>query len=350
MIDAPGELLATSVPPIGRAEAEELARTYFGLQAIANPLKGERDSNFLLEAVDGRRFVLKLANPAEDRAVIDFQTRALQHIARVDPTLPVPHVVPACDGTDMVAIDGPAGSRLLRVLTFVEGSPLHSVPHSSGQRRQIGTLVARLDRALENFSHPAADFTLLWDIKRAASVRDLFDHLPSDRDHNLPRFFLDSFEEHVLPVLNQLRTQVIHNDMNPHNLLVRSDSKDEIAGIIDFGDMVRSPLAQEVAVAAAYQLHGAGHPLAGAADVIAGYHAHLPLLDREIDLLFDFIATRLVLIVTIGGWRAARYPENSAYILRNNAAAWTGLAKLAALKRDEARAYLHAACEGSIPR
>ena len=44
----------------------------------------------------------------------------------------------------------------------------------------------------------------------------------------------------------------------------------------------------------------------------------LPLQAAELDILFDLIATRMVLTVAITGWRAARYPENAAYILRNN--------------------------------
>jgi hydroxylysine kinase len=122
-----------------------------------------------------------------------------------------------------------------------------------------------------------------------------------------------------------------------------------VTGLIDFGDAVRAPLVQEVAVAAAYQLVDEGHPLAGAADVVAGYAQAMPLNEDELAVLFDLIAARLVLIVSIGGWRAARYPENAAYILRNNAAAWAGLQRIAALTRDEARTFLTAVARGEIP-
>ena len=42
----------------------------------------------------------------------------------------------------------------------------------------------------------------------------------------------------------------------------------------------------------------------------------------ELDILFDLIATRMVLTVTISAWRASRYPDNAAYILRNCEKAW----------------------------
>ena len=56
----------------------------------------------------------------------------------------------------------------------------------------------------------------------------------------------------------------------------------------------------------------------------------------------------MVLTVAITGWRAARYPENATYILRNSAA---GLGRACsacdALSRAEAQAYLRrSACHG----
>jgi len=342
-----GDLLATGVPPLDAAEAERLARQYFGLSGAARPLTGERDSNFLIASADGRRFVLKLGSPAEERSVVDFQTCALQHARRSDPQLPLPQPVPTRDGALLAEVAGPGGgSRVLRMLSYLDGLPLSEAPSSPAQRRAIGAMLARLDLALRDFVHPAADHELMWDLQHAAKVRDLFTHLPPGRDHGLPQRFLDAFEAHALPVLPALRTQVIHNDANLHNLLVAPDAPDVVAGLIDFGDMVRAPLVQELAVAAAYHLKPEGHPLAGAADVVAGYAACTPLREEELKVLFDLIATRLVLIVAISGWRAARYPGNAAYLLRNNAAAWAGLARLATLTRGEARTFLAAAANG----
>jgi hydroxylysine kinase len=55
--------------------------------------------------------------------------------------------------------------------------------------------------------------------------------------------------------------------------------------------------------------------------------------------------TRMVLTVAITGWRAARYPENASYILRNNPQAWAGLERCETLNRTEAQAFLRRACQ-----
>ncbi|WP_163066531.1 phosphotransferase, partial [Acinetobacter baumannii] len=71
-------------------------------------------------------------------------------------------------------------------------------------------------------------------------------------------------------------SQVVHNDFNPHNVLAGATDDDEIAGVIDFGDMVRSPLIQDLATACAYQLTPDGHPLRGVADMAQAFHAVYP--------------------------------------------------------------------------
>ena len=69
------------------------------------------------------------------------------------------------------------------------------------------------------------------------------------------------------------------------------------------------------------------------------------LTETEIALLPDLIATRLLITVAITGWRAQQHPENRQYILRNNGLAWTGLARLDALPRQQASDILLAASQ-----
>jgi len=146
-------------------------------------------------------------------------------------------------------------------------------------------------------------------------------------------------------MLPSLRAQVIHNDFNPHNVLVDAIADDRIAGVIDFGDVVRSPLVQDLAVAAAYQIGASGHPLQGAADMAASFHAVCPLLPEEIELLPDMIAARLALTIAVSSWRAARHPDNADYILRNQATAWNGLQRLQEISRDNAIVWLRGQIE-----
>lgn len=340
-----GPMLTSSPPVLSDEDAASLARDLYGIDAKVRRLTSERDTNFHLLAADGRGYVLKIANAAEPPEITNFQTEALLHIERTDPSLPVPRVEHLLDGRTEISlpIGGPAIS-VVRLLSFLEGEPLHRTPTSALQRGNIGRCLASLGLVLRDFDHAAADHDLLWDIKNAARLRSL---LPSIADSELRQFserHLDLFDKEIAPLLPRLRAQVIHNDFNPHNVLVNVAHPDTITGILDFGDMVRTPLILDVAIAASYLTSVEGDALGNVSDFLAAYHAVSPLLRQEIDMLFDLIVTRLVTTVAITNWRAARYPENSAYILRNNQPARDGLARFATLSREDVRRHFSRSC------
>ena len=319
-----GASLSTAPPTLSPAEATHLARTHFGISGQLTQLTSERDLNFRLTTPAGQ-FVLKLANPAEPPEVTQFQTAALLHL---EPTrLPVPKVIRTLTG--QTAAQTPHG--ILRLLTYLEGTPLYQTPRTPQQRRNMGTTAARLALGLQGFHHPGAAHVLQWDIKHAANLRPLLPHVPA-AIRNLATETLDRFERDILPHIPSLRTQVVHNDLNPHNVLVNPANPDEITGILDFGDMVQTPLICDAAVTACYQIDPT-QPLQSLRDFARAYHATLPLTPLEIRLVPDLTATRMLTSLTIASARAALYPDNAPYILRNYQGAQDGLIALANLPR-----------------
>ena len=153
----------------------------------------------------------------------------------------------------------------------------------------------------------------------------------------------DRFDADIAPALPGLRWQVVHGDLNPHNILADPAGPDRVTGILDFGDMVRTPLVCDLAIAASYRIDPA-HPLDSLSDFAAAWHATDPLTGAERALLPDLVAARMVTTVAITARRAARYPANAAYILRNVPSARAGLAALATLDRATVATTLAAAC------
>jgi len=183
----------------------------------------------------------------------------------------------------------------------------------------------------------------------AARLRPLLQHIDDLAQRALVERFLDAFEEHALPRLPTLRAQVIHNDLNPHNVIVDAQHPEQLRNILDFGDMVRAPLVNDLGVAAAYQLGSGADALAPALEFIAAYHRRNPLQPAEQEILADLMATRLVMTLSITAWRASLHPENRDYILRNVHQAWSSLQGLAGLTRSEAQARIAAACQEESP-
>ena len=93
-------------PALTAAEAAELGRRLFGIDADASPLPSERDQNFVLRTESGDRFVLKIANRTDDRALLEAQNAALAHVARGS-TL-CPRVIPTTDGWEIAAFEASA--------------------------------------------------------------------------------------------------------------------------------------------------------------------------------------------------------------------------------------------------
>jgi hydroxylysine kinase len=343
-------VLSAASAPVPIAWAESLVRERYKLLGHMTPLSGERDANFLLRVTPGieavpHQYMLKVSHPVETPLVADFQTQALLHVAAKDPELPVQRVVPTVDGRPSFDAEAPDGARrVVRLFGYLPGLPMPRARRSAAQRANVARALARLDRALSGLRHPAGELELPWDIQRADRVRSLLVHVADPVRRALAQRAIDGFTQRAKPVLPGLRRQPIHNDFNIYNLLVDDHDHDRIAGILDFGDMVQAPLIDDLAVAASYQIEEAGDALATIAQFAAAYHALLPLQPAELDVLLDLVRARLAMVVAISGWRAARHPENAAYLLRNNAVSWARLQACDAIAISDARTTLRRAC------
>jgi len=250
----------------------------------------------------------------------------------------VPRVVRTLDGRTRGTVTLRGGEQaIVRMLTYLDGIQIRETPRTPAQRRAMGAGLARLNRALHGFAHPGAKHDLLWNVSAADRLVAKLDGIVNSHRRALAKSFMARFTEHVLPPLGALRSQVIHNDYHFYNVLVAPEDHARIVGIIDFGDMLHAPLVGEVATAAAFHMAGNADPFEGPAQFVGAYHAVLPLMPLEQEVVADLMATRHLITVLISEWRAACYPENRPYIMRHNPAAWEALSQMAELSRAEAR-------------
>ena len=310
-------LLTTNPPDLSAERASDLLRERYGLQGNLEPQDSERDQNFLLQTKSGDRYVLKIANSAEPESITDFQLAALIHLEKSKVAGRVPKIVRTIDGQTRVRVSADRGkSYTARVLSWLPGKLLRPDAISSVALYRMGETLASLGGALSDFEHPASDYPLLWDIKRARLLRELLDTVADEALRAVLAEHLDNFEAKVAPRLRELRWQVIHNDLNPGNVLFDDDDEHTIVGIIDFGDMVRSPLIIDAAVGCAYLCHR-DDSLTDLLEFLRGYNAVTPLTADEFAVLPYLVKIRNVSTVVISHWRASLYPENRAYILRS---------------------------------
>lgn len=338
-------VLTAAAAPVPADWAADRLATHWGLAGTLAPLSGERDANFRFDAADGTRWLFKASHPIEPPEVTDYQTQALAHLARTAPQLPVQRLRPTLAGELSVSATAPDGRRrVLRLISYLDGLPAPQAPRGAAQRDSVARTLARLDQALAGLRHPAERRQLPWDLQRADAMASLLDHVGDPQRRALARGALAGFAEAVRPRLAALPRQPIHNDFNLYNLLVDAQQPDRVSAVLDFGDMLAAPRVCDLAVAAAYQVEPGADALATVAAFAASYHDQAPLSAAELDLLWPLVLARLVMVVAISGWRAARQPEHADYLLRNNAISWQRLQACAPLDRTVVRAALAAAC------
>jgi hydroxylysine kinase len=324
--------LLNDADPVPAADVADVLRTEYGLAGELTRLPGEADDNFLLRTPAGQRYVVKFAHPLTDPGVIGTQARALRHL-EMTTSLPVQHVVPSIG--DELWIQ--PRDRIVLVTRYLPGTPMRDATMTQPLRHLLGGKLAVLARALRELE--AKPRKLLWDITQLPDLRPLAAELPPQLGRDLLTGLVDQFRERTEPRLNTLRTQLVHNDFNLDNILIDGGT---VSGILDFGDMTVTALANDVAIAAGYHLSDGADFVGPVLDLIAGYHAVTQLTSAEQALLPDLILARLTARVIIPRWRALRFPGNEEYILRSTAMASAHLDRLLAIPDGQFAERIHA--------
>jgi 4-aminobutyrate aminotransferase-like enzyme/Ser/Thr protein kinase RdoA (MazF antagonist) len=328
------DVMAEPAPRLSDERVRSAVASLWGVRVSSvQPRSSERDLNVL---VDGH--VLKVSNPAEDRALVEMEVAAMAHVAAVDPTLPIPLVTSCPDGTSLATITDDDGRPCLaRLITTVPGAALEGQVITEDLAEQVGATTARMQAALAGFFHPAAGARDLdWDVRRLPAVAASLSAGDS----------LASLVDRVAPALARcasLPGGIHHADVTLTNLLVTDGV---VTGVIDFGDMHHTADVADLAVALTSVLRNTSETqvctmweLAGAA--IRGYQRHRPLSPEEVEVLGELVLSRLALSAIISGRRAAAHPDNTAYITQYDDADTRTLASLTALQPGDLAARFH---------
>src|SRR4051794_3380211 len=264
----PRRIACAAMQELHEVDAERVARDAFGLEAAASALPGELDRNFRLDAADGRRLLLKLHRPDTELAVLDLQDAAMRQVAQSDPALTAPRLL------GRARVDVGSEQREARLLTWLDGITWSDHGGRDGRLlRSVGALVARLDAALAGLQHPAGARPFGWHPLQSARHREALSWIQDEPTRALAEQTLGAYER-LLPRLQALPRQLIHNDGHTDNVLVTSG---RASAIVDFGDVVEAPRVSGLAVACAYAALETERPLRVIAEVTAGYHDVAPL-------------------------------------------------------------------------
>ena len=332
-------------PRLPLPELAEIAASLYGVTGICEPLEGERDQNTRVTTADGRRYVLKISGAAEDPDVVDFQVQALLHIERQDPRLPVPRLVRGRGGEAAHWLERESGRHAVRLVGFLPGILYQDgrFPSPAGLAG-VGAFLARLGQALHGFTHRASGHFMPWNIAGGLAFEpQLRALLPTALAGELAEP-LARIELEVRPRLPHLRAQVIHQDAHGANLLRAGPGSEQVAGIIDFGDMIHAPLVCDLAACASDFIAAGSDPAGIAAALCRGYHAVQPLEREELRLLPDLVMIRQVLTLELFEFRRRYQDKPPAFVTDDQPALVASLERLARLPPAAMSRALEEAC------
>ena len=316
-------VFSTPPPNISVEDAEDIVMKYYGMKAAAQVLDSERDQNFLCSGPEGKKMVLKISNPDEDRGVVEMQNECMKHVRNHWSRCEVSFVIPSIGQKQIVVVDRGINTYMVRLLRHLPGPLLKDVVQDEHTLYELGLFLGDLCTAMSSFTHSCAHRDFPWDIAYIDFIR-AHKHYVSE-DVAILDYFVGHYEENVLPNVSALRKAVIHNDTHDQNVLAYNDGG--VRGIIDFGDVVHSFVACEPAVCMAYVALEKDDPLGSITQVLQGFHNIFPLNEVELRSVIYMICIRMCITVTMAAYRKNLFPKNE-YISVTEAPAWDFLKKM----------------------
>ena len=297
-------------PDVTEADAVQIARECYGIDATARELGSNQDRNFLLTEPDGGRSVLRIDNPVFEESARDAQHAALDAYRAAG--VPVSAVLPGVDGALVQRYRGFA----VRRSEFAEGEPMvDSGYFAPVVLAEFGALSAASVNALAGLTHPGLEREQMWDMRVAH--RETVQLASSITDEDLQeRVLLAAEAAHaaLAPLVAALPVQAIHGDLTDDNVMGRagSDARLHPHTVLDLGDLGMGWRVAELAVTVSSMLHhDADRPLRQL-EVVTAFHRDAPLSASEARAVWPLVVLRAALLVA-SGWRQLEIDGDNAY-------------------------------------
>jgi 4-aminobutyrate aminotransferase-like enzyme/Ser/Thr protein kinase RdoA (MazF antagonist) len=328
-------------PDITSSDAERAASELFAVRGSFVELGSQQDRNYRIDGHGAAPLLLKVANPAWSSLALTAQGAALAHLAGAG--LDVPRVLAAVDGSPISWLELRGERLALRLLTYLEGTPLRTARYlAPSVVRRLGALAGETSRALADFDHEGLTAPVQWDLQHAETIVARFAvHVHDAKARARVEQVAAAAAARLAPLRGALREQVVHGDLTDDNVVCLRGVDGRLVpyGIIDFGDLMRSWLVAELAITCASALcHMPQRPL-GILPAVEAFDELVPLEDAEIAALWPLIALRAASLAVSDSQQLAIDPGNH-YTAERAHVGWRTLDGAAGLGFDLAEAAL----------
>ena len=292
----------------------------FGLQvSTIKKISGYENENYLIKSKDKSKYILKKYNYSkENLSIIQAENDCLKYLNKnFNSSYPEP--IYSFNKNCYEIIKSSNHKYIIRILSYIEGVFLGKFNPTKNNLKEIGYFIGNLNKQLKNYSNESISSRKLhWDIQNLNLNKKHLKYISDPSDRKIVLFFFQQFNEFVSPILNELRTSIIHNDTNEWNILFQKNKK---VSIIDFGDLAKTQLVNEIATAMTYVSYTQEKPLENASIILKSYNEVIKLTDIEISLLYYLMAAKLCISVCNSAYSKKINPSNK-YALISEKNAW----------------------------
>ena len=301
-------------------QLKETTSSLFGIQiSTIKKLSGYDNENYLLKCGNKKKYILKKYNfSKENLSLIQAENHCLEYLNKHNNSS-YPEPIYSSNKKYCEIIENLNNRYIIRILSYLEGTFLGEIKPKEIHLEAIGSFIGNLNKQLRNYSnHCIAARKSPWDIQYLSLNKKYLKYISDPGNRKIVFFFIQQFEEFVLPKLNELRKSIIHNDTNEWNILLKNKNK---VCIIDFGDLAETQLVNEVAISMLYASYSNENPLQNASSILKSYDKVIELTDKEISLLYYLMAAKLCISVCNSAYSRKKDPSNK-YALISEKNAW----------------------------
>ena len=296
--------------------------SFFNSKSIKlSRLNSERDVNLLIKGAGTKQYVVKISNPKESLAQLEYQDLLINHLRQ---SIQLRKIYPEILHKKILFYkDRNERGCAVRILTYIEGDMYAKSKNSDDTEKSLGKLLALQSNQLQSFIKNQAIRSFEWDPSDIRWTKK-FINLFKGANKNIIKNTIDEHEKFVFKNIKNLKHAVTHGDPNDYNIVVK---KEKIIGFIDFGDSIYAPVINDLAISLSYALMGNNNLYKSLQNIVGTYNEFYKLSDQDIYSLLALIKSRLVITLVMAAKQRKKYPDNK-YLSISENNAWGLIYKL----------------------
>ena len=296
--------------------------SFFNSKSIKlSRLNSERDVNLLIKGAGTKQYVVKISNPKESLAQLEYQDLLINHLRQ---SIQLRNIYPEIFHKKILFYkDRNERGCAVRILTYIEGDMYAKSKNSDHTEKSLGKLLALQSNQLQSFIKNQAIRSFEWDPSDIRWTKK-FINLFKGANKNIIKNTIDEHEKFVFKNIKNLKHAVTHGDPNDYNIVVK---KEKIIGFIDFGDSIYAPVINDLAISLSYALMGNNNLYKSLQNIVGTYNEFYKLSDQDIYSLLALIKSRLVITLVMAAKQRKKYPDNK-YLSISENNAWGLIYKL----------------------